>query len=122
MKFTKRKIALVAAAAMFAAVAATASMVQAKDHRTTGRGTGPMIYVTGQGLAYDSIVLGDLPNEGPFQLLEVGGPTGLMTEFGPGDKGHVGGRWWIDVNGDGGMDDGDKYFLCPLLGPGFEVP
>jgi len=26
-------------------------------------------------------------------LLEVGGPTGLMTEFGPGDKGHIGSRW-----------------------------
>ena len=24
----------------------------------------------------------------------------------------------IDVNGDSVMDAGDKYFLCPLLGPG----
>ena len=67
--------------------------VQAKDHRTAGQGTGPMIYVTRKGSAYDSIVPGDLPNEGLFQLLEVGGPTGLMTEFGPGDKGHIGSRW-----------------------------
>lgn len=120
MKLATSKIALLAAVAMFGAVASMTSMVQAGE-RTTGRGTGPVIYVTSQGMAYDSIVLGDLPNEGPFQLLQVGGPTGLMTEFGPGDQGHVGGRWWIDVNEDGEMDDGDKYFLCPLLGPGFEV-
>lgn len=86
------------------------------------RGSGPVIYVTGQDLAYDSIVLSVLPNEGPFQLLEPGGPTGLQTEFGPGDLGFVGGRWWLD-DGDGVMEDpgvsGDVYFLCPLLGPGF---
>jgi len=113
INFTKRKIALVAAAAMFSKFSANAPMVQAKDYRTTSRGTDPMIYVTSQGLVHDSIVLGDLPNEGPFQLPEVGGPIGLMTEFGPGDKGHVGDRWWIDVNGDGEMDDGYKYFICP---------
>ena len=95
IKFPKHKIALVAAAAMFAAVAATAPMVRAKDYRTTSRGTDPMICVTSKGLVYDSIVLDDLPNEGPLQLLEVGG------------------RWWIDVNGDGEMDDGYKYFICP---------
>ncbi len=86
------------------------------------RGNGPVVYVTGQGLAYDSIVLAVLPNEGPFQLLEAGGPTGLQTAFGPGDHGYVGGRWWVD-DGDGVMEDpgfsGDVYFLCPLLGPGF---
>lgn len=86
------------------------------------RGSGPVVYVTGQGLAYDSIVLAVLPAEGPFQLLEAGGPTGLQTEFGPGDLGFVGGRWWMD-DGDGVMEDpdesGDVYFLCPLLGPGF---
>ena len=77
---------------------------------------------TGQDLFYDSIVLTDLPPHGPFQLLEMDGPTGLQTEFGPGDPGYVGGRWWVDVNGDGEMDDGDDYFLCPLLGPGREDP
>ena len=88
-----------------------------------GRGDGPVIYVTGQGLVYDSIVTADpLPAHGPFQKLELGGPTGLQTEFGPGDPGYVGGRWWLDLNGNGVMDPpgegGDKYFSCPLLGPG----
>ena len=46
------------------------------------------------------------------------GPSGLQTEFGPGDPGYVGGRWWIDLNGNGEMDPADKFFLCPLLGPG----
>ena len=86
------------------------------------RGTGPVIYVTGQDLVYDSIVLGPLPFQGPFQKLEATGPTGLQTEFGPGDHGYVGGRWWMDANGDDLMDAGDVYFLCPLLGPGREGP
>ena len=91
-----------------------------------GRGDGPVIYVTGQGLYYDSIVAADpLPAKGPFQKLEMG-PSGLQTEFGPGDRGYVGGRWWLDANGNGVMDppgeDGDHYFSCPLLGPGRESP
>ena len=81
---------------------------------------GPAIYVTGQDTTYSTIVLAShLPNEGDFQLLEMGGPTGLFTEFGPGDVGYLGGRWWIDVNGDSEMDDDDVYFMCPLLGPGY---
>ncbi len=84
-----------------------------------GRGNGPVVYVTGQGLFYDSIVTADpLPFKGPFQELEMAGPSGLQTEFGPGDPGYVGGRWWIDLNGNFEMDEGDKFFLCPLLGPG----
>ena len=94
--------------------------VHAAD-RTTGRGTGPIIYVTSQGLYYDSIALTDLPNKGNFQQL-IPGMNGLETEFGPGQPGHLGGRWWLDVNGDSVMDEGDKYFLCPLLGPGRETP
>lgn len=89
--------------------------------RTTGRGTGPIVFVTSQGLYYDSIVVADpLPQKGRFQQL-IPGEDGLSTEFGPGDHGHVGGRWWIDLNEDGEMDSGDKYFLCPLLGPGRET-
>lgn len=88
------------------------------------RGNGPIIYVPDQGLAYDSIVLADLPFQGPFQKLEPGGPTGLQTEYGLGDQGYVGGRWWLD-DGDNVMEDpsvsGDVYFLCPLLGPGREL-
>lgn len=93
------------------------SAALAEEHRSTGRGTGPVIYVTSQGLYYDSIVLADLPANGNFQQL-IPSMNGLETEFGPGDVGHLGGRWWIDLNGDSAMDAGDKYFLCPLLGPG----
>jgi hypothetical protein len=75
------------------------------------------VYVTSQGLTYDSIVVTDLPQQGRFQQL-IPGPNGLETEFGPGDVGYLGGRWWVDVNGDGEMNDGDAFFLCPLLGPG----
>ena len=78
----------------------------------------PVIEVTSQGLFYDSIVLADLPFEGNFQKLEMDGPSGLQTEFGLGDIGYVGGRWWVDVNEDNLMDADDVYFLCPLLGPG----
>lgn len=76
------------------------------------------VYVASQGLVYDSIVLTDLPPNGPFQELKMGGPVGLYTEHGPGDPGYVGGRWWVDVNNNDVMDEGDHYFLCPLLGPG----
>jgi hypothetical protein len=85
-----------------------------------GRGPGPVVYVTSQGLYYDSIVVADLPAKGQFQQL-IPGPNGLETEFGPGEPGHLGGRWWIDVNSDGVMNNGDRFFLCPLLGPGRET-
>jgi hypothetical protein len=88
-----------------------------------GRGDGPVIYVTSQGLYYDSIITAKpLPPQGPFQELEMTGPVGLQTEFGPGDQGYVGGRWWVDVNGNGEMDGDDAYFSCPLLGPGRSSP
>lgn len=83
---------------------------------------GPVVYVTSQGLFFDSIVLTGLPPQGPFQLFEFGGPSGFMTEWGPGDKDYVGGRWWIDVNSDGMMDSGDVFFSCPLVGPGRDTP
>jgi hypothetical protein len=112
----KRKIGLsliVVALAVMAAVPAFA------------RGNVPhgteVVYVTSQGLYYDTIVLGSLPQQGRFQKLEMGA-NGLQTEFGPGDQGYVGGRWWLDVNGNGEMDGGDAFFSCPLLGPGRETP
>jgi len=75
------------------------------------------VYVTSQGLYYDTFVSAEqLPMKGPFQLLEDG-----ATEFGPGDPGYVGGRWWID-NGNGYQDEGDTFLLCPLLGPGRAEP
>lgn len=95
--------------------------VLAKE-RTTGRGIGPTVYVQSQGLFYDSIVLADLPARGRFQQLLPGvGPSGLATEFGPGDVGYLGGRWWIDTNDNGYQDEDDAFFLCPLLGPGRSV-
>jgi hypothetical protein len=88
-----------------------------------------VVYVTSQDLYYDSIVGPALPQKGPFQQLFPPGtnpdwPAGetLSTEFGPGNPGHVGGRWWVDVNGSGEMDEGDAFFSCPLLGPGRESP
>ena len=88
-----------------------------------GRGDGPVIYVTSQGLYYDSIVTASpLPQHGPFQKLEMGDQTGLQTEFGPGDRGYVGGRWWLDLNGNNEMDGEDAFFSCPLLGPGRDTP
>ena len=88
----------------------------------------PVIYVTSQGLYYDSIVGPNLPQHGRFQQLFPPGTNPdwvgetLSTEFGPGDHGHVGGRWWLDANGNGEMDEGDAFFSCPLLGPGRETP
>jgi hypothetical protein len=109
-------------AILLAATAVVLTAAVTKHATAEGRGSGPVVYVTSQGLFYDSIVLTDLPRRGPFQLLEMGGPSGLMTEFGPGDRGYVGGRWWLDVNGNGEMDDDDNFFLCPLLGPGRDEP
>lgn len=84
-----------------------------------GRGNGPVVYVVSQGLFYDSIVTAEsLPPEGPFQKLEFAGPSGFQTMYGPGDQGFVGGRWWVDANGNNEMDSEDAYFSCPLLGPG----
>ena len=81
-------------------------------------GSTGVVYVTSQGLYYDTFVTNDpLPMQGPFQLLENG-----QTEFGPGDPGYLGGRWWEDLNGNGIQDEGDHFFHCPLLGPGRPTP
>lgn len=112
---------LVSLAMVFVGAALASTQVLAKE-RTTGRGTGPVVYVESQGLFYDSIVLADLPANGNFQQLKPGvGPSGLATQFGPGDVGYLGGRWWIDANGNGYQDEEDAFFLCPLLGPGRSV-
>jgi hypothetical protein len=115
-----RKLMLVGIIAVL--VLAVAAPALAKRGGEGGRGDGPVIYVTGQGLYYDSIITADpVPNKGPFQELVPGGPSGLMTEFGPGDQGYVGGRWFIDTDDVLGRSDGDTFFICPLLGPGFET-
>ena len=87
-----------------------------------GRGTAGVIYVSSQGLYFDPYATADpLPMHGRFQKLEITefGPT---TEFGPGNPGYLGGRWWVDSNGNGIQDEGDHFFLCPLLGPGRATP
>lgn len=99
-------------------LAATSGFAEDKER---GRGSGPVIYVVSQDLYFDSIVLTDLPRKGRFQELFMG-PNGLTTLYGPGDFGYVGGRWWVDDNGNGYMDDGDRFFVCPLLGPGRSAP
>jgi hypothetical protein len=83
-----------------------------------GDRTPGVVYVTSQGLYYDTFVVQDpVPMEGKFQLLANG-----QTEFGPGQPGYVGGRWWEDENGNGVQDSEDHFFLCPLLPPGRPTP
>jgi hypothetical protein len=102
-------VLLVVVLALMAAVPALAA---------GGRGAPGVIYVTSQGLYYDTFVVVDpLPMHGRFQKLEDG-----KTEFGPGDPGYLGGRWWEDLNGNGIQDAGDHFFLCPLLPPGRATP
>jgi len=120
------KIKLVSTIALASIIALMSSSVYAKEQ---GKGRGapgnPVIYVTSQDLYYDTLLLGNLPYNGTtnFQQLEPGaGPTGVQTEFGPGDTSYYGGRWWVDANENGYMDDEDVYFLCPLLGPGRTEP
>lgn len=75
-----------------------------------------VIYVTSQDLYFDTFAPTTLPPNGMFQLLYVG-PNGPTTDAGPGDVGYLGGRWKMS-DGMGGY----KYFLCPLMGPGREMP
>ena len=83
-----------------------------------GDRTPGVVYVTSQNLYYDTFVVKDpLPMQGKFQLLSDG-----ETEFGPGQPGYLGGRWWVDVNANGVQDSGDRFFLCPLLPPGRPTP
>jgi hypothetical protein len=83
-----------------------------------GHGDLGVVYVASQGLYYDTFVSAQaLPMHGRFQKLENG-----VTDFGPGDQGYVGGRWWIDNNGNNMQDEGDDFLLCPLLGPGRTTP
>lgn len=89
--------------------------VSARGGRAATMGT---VYVSSQGLYYDTFVAQDpLPMNGRFQLIANG-----VTEFGPGDPGYLGGRWWEDVNQNGIQDAGDHFFLCPLLPPGRPNP
>lgn len=118
---------LVTTIALAGAIALMTSSVYANGKNLKGRNApgNPVIYVTSQDMYYDTLLLGDLPYNGTtnFQQLEPGvGPTGVQTEFGPKDTGYYGGRWWVDANENGYMDEEDVYFLCPLLGPGRSEP
>ena len=102
-------LVLVVVLAMIAVIPASAN-----------RGDGALgtVYVRSQGLYFDTFVSADpLPMKGPFQKLEAG-----ETDYGPGDQGYVGGRWWIDTDGDDVMEETDTFLLCPLLGPGRTSP
>lgn len=109
---------------LLAAFVLTFTLASVADARGKGNpNPAPVVYVTGQGLYYDSIVAAkQLPPKGRFQPLVVGENGRLETPYGPGDRGYVGGRWWMDSNGNGVQDEDDTYFSCPLLGPGRETP
>lgn len=108
----KRRLVILLVVLMMAAVA----VIPASANR--GNGDLGVVYVSSQGLYYDTFVSAEtLPPHGRFQKLEDG-----VTEFGPGDKGYVGGRWWVDTDDDDIMESTDTFLLCPLLGPGRETP
>ena len=106
---------------LFAGAVATAFAIGLGVTAYANRGNGELgvVYVSSQGLYYDTFVSAQvLPNKGPFQLLDA---EAGVTEFGPGDPGYLGGRWWID-DGDGMRGDEDTFLLCPLLPPGRPTP
>lgn len=108
-----KQLVIVAAFALALVLTATAGATPGGRAASTG-----VVFVTSQGLYYDTFVTRDpIPMTGPFQLLTNG-----QTEFGPGDPGYLGGRWWEDLNGNGVEDASDHYFHCPLLGPGRATP
>jgi hypothetical protein len=101
-----------------AASASEASQNATVSPARFGARTPGVVFVTSQALYYDTFVVKDpLPMHGRFQLLANG-----QTEFGPGEPGYLGGRWWEDLNGNGIQDATDHYFLCPLLPPGRPTP
>ena len=76
---------------------------------------------------YDEVIAADsLPMKGNFLKKLYERKThkifGFFTELDPGDFGFYVGRWWIDGNGDGMMDEGNLYFSRPLIGPRREIP
>ena len=76
-----RKLKLASLVVVLTGTALASTHVLAKE-RTTGRGTGPVVYVESQGLFYDSIVLADLPPHGRFQQLKPGeGPRAAFHQL-----------------------------------------
>lgn len=118
----KFSVSIVAVLLVTALAVFVASDALALRGGANGRGGGNvgLIYVSSQGLFFETFVTADpLPMKGRFQKI-YGGPMGPTTEYGPGDAGYLGGRWWSDTNGNDVMDEEDHFFLCPLLGPGIE--
>lgn len=116
-----RKIAIVGMAFALMLGSAVPAFAKGPLHDADGNRTRVVVYVDNQDLYFDSIVGPELPMRGRFQQLYMG-PNGLTTEFGPGDPGYLGGRWWVDVNGNNEMDAEDDFFSCPLLGHGSATP
>ena len=109
-------IGLVLSLALASSVYAAPAEPPAKGGRANNPGLG-LIYVTSQNAYYETFVtVQELPwnenNTGSFQEL-----YDHTTDFGPGDPGYRGGRWWVDSNPNGYQDAGDTFLLCPLLGP-----
>ena len=117
----KRKTIVILLALALSLLVAIPALAGDRPDEAFGGKMEVVVYVTSQDLYYDSIIGPDLPFDGPFQKLEMG-PNGLQTQYGPGDAGYLGGRWWMDTNGNGQMDPDDHYFSCPLLGPGRSEP
>ena len=67
-----------------------------------------VIDMENQGLHYGSIVDPSLLMKSRFQRIEVVDRQ-LAIEFGPGDYGFMGGRWWVDINGDNIQDEGYAF-------------
>ena len=103
------------------AVAVFALVLSISPVNGAGRPDAGVVLVTGQWMFYETFGTTNLPPHGPFQQLipaEESASGYPETEYGPGDPGYVGGRWWVDVNHNGVQDEDDSYFQCPLLGPG----
>lgn len=109
-------IGLVAIGALSVSIAEAGRGGQGRGKKELG-----VVFVKSQGLYYDTFVAVDaLPHEGPFQSIYMDAEGIGQTEFGPGDRGYLGGRWSVidpDTHEPVGV-----YFLCPLLGPGREAP
>lgn len=115
-----RKIALIALVAAAAVAALGLFTLGSASAKTQDKPlTRVVVYVESQDICFDSIVTAqDLPDRGPFQTLapdldENCGAGSLITEFGPGDQGYVGGRWELTM-----LSGEVVHFVCPLLGPG----
>jgi len=95
----RRSILLLAMVGMLVAALAIPAFARGKGNPNPQ----PQVYVTNQGLTYDSIVVTDLPfvDGAPYQLLEIG-PTGCRPSSGPvtGVMSVVAGTWrWTESTG-----------------------